>query len=228
MKNNINYYQHSVESHNHAKFKLLRVQYGWEGEGKFWALNNEIGKAENCVLDISKKYNRASLANDLDFSLEDLDKFIQFLLEDCELLMQPEKGFITTDTIQQNLKKVMEDREQSRQRKNRSSAKKLKSSPEPTPNFTRKESKVKESKVKESKFSEFWKLYGVDEGRAMARNLFMEFDIEKINTIIEKTKIYIPKKDIKHRKEPFWYLKGEHWNDNPRDYSKEDEKCMSC
>ncbi len=34
MKNNLEYYQHFTDSHNHPKFKMLCVKYGWEGEGK--------------------------------------------------------------------------------------------------------------------------------------------------------------------------------------------------
>ena len=79
MKKNIEFYPHFAASDQHAKFKMLRVEFGWAGEGKFWALNNRIAQADNCCLDVSKKYNKAALASDLDFNLEEFDKFIVFL-----------------------------------------------------------------------------------------------------------------------------------------------------
>jgi len=167
LKNNLDYYQHFSDAHNHAKFKTLRVKYGWEGEGKFWALNNIIAKAENCKLDLSVDYNKASLANDLDFSLEDFEEFICYLLEKCHLIKKNGEK-ITTNILQENLKKVMNDREQAKNRRV------SKSKPEnkieidkktsenvgerrrrtPDENHKVKESKVKESKVKESKVKE--------------------------------------------------------------------------
>jgi len=76
MKKNIEFYPHYANSDQHAKFKMLRVQFGWEGEGKFWALNNRIAQSEDCCLNISKKYNKAALASDLDFKLDEFDVFI--------------------------------------------------------------------------------------------------------------------------------------------------------
>ena len=109
MKNNIDYYRHSAVSDQHPKFKMLRNRYGWEGEGKFWALNNRIAQAENCCLNISKKYNKASIANDLDFKTEEFEEFIEFLINECELLDETEDG-LTTDTVQENFLNVSEKR----------------------------------------------------------------------------------------------------------------------
>jgi exonuclease VII large subunit len=109
MKNNIDYYQHYSGADQHPKFKMLRNEYGWEGEGKFWALNNRIAQSEDCFLDISKKYNKASLANDLNFRMDELEDFIQFLIAECELIIKTEKG-LTTDMIQENFLKVTKKR----------------------------------------------------------------------------------------------------------------------
>jgi len=117
LKNNIEFYQHFVTSDQHPKFKMLRVKLGWAGEGRFWALNNRIGQSDNCCLDLSKKYNKASLASDLDLNLDDLDEFLDFLLDDCELIKEVEKNVITTDIIQENYDKVSSNRNRSRERK---------------------------------------------------------------------------------------------------------------
>ena len=114
MKNNIEYYRHSAQSDSHPKFKMLRNEYGWAGEGKFWALNNRIAQAENCLLDISKKYNKASLAHDLEFKVDELDQFIEFLINDCELVFMTEDGFLTNKTIQENFLNVQDNRKRNK------------------------------------------------------------------------------------------------------------------
>ena len=114
MKNNIEYYRHSAQSDSHPKFKMLRNEYGWAGEGKFWALNNRIAQAEDCLLDISKKYNKASLANDLEFKVDELDQFIEFLINDCELVFMTEDGFLTNKTIQENFLNVQDNRKRNK------------------------------------------------------------------------------------------------------------------
>jgi len=109
MKNNISYYQHFSDSDQHPKFKMLRLKYGWEGDGKFWALNNRIAQAENCRIDIGKKYNVSSIACDLNFTLEGFIDFIEYLHKECNLIIKEEE-FITTKTVQENLKTVLNKR----------------------------------------------------------------------------------------------------------------------
>ena len=165
MKNNISYYSHYSDSDQHAKFKMLRVRFGWSGEGKFWALNNRIAQAENCYLDISKKYNKAAIASDLDFSLPEFEEFITFLIEDCELIKEGKNNIITTDIVQEIHEKVMDERAKARERSERkwkklgrsltkferTSDEKEEVSVEKNKVSTEKVSKVKESKVKEKK-----------------------------------------------------------------------------
>ena len=118
MKNNILFYQHYVNSSDHPKFKTLRVKYGWAGEGKFWALNNKIADAENCELNLSKKYNKASIANDLNFSIEEFDGFLEYLEEDCDLIIR-ENNHITTKMLRENLEKVMKERKRNKNNYNK-------------------------------------------------------------------------------------------------------------
>ncbi len=164
MKENLEFYQHFTNADRHPKFNMLRVKYGWEGEGKFWALNNRIGLAKQGWLNISKKYNKATLATDLDFNMKELDEFINYLEVECELVFwDEEKIYISTETIQENLKKVMKDREGSRNRKNRINSSKnicspgnKKSSPElsessPDQNNKPNQTKPNKTKLKETK-----------------------------------------------------------------------------
>jgi len=155
MKNNIDFYQHYAGSDQHPKFKMLRAIYGWAGEGQFWALNNRIAQAENCCLNISKKYNRAAVASDLGFDLETFDEYIKCLLEDCELIRECEKGIITTDIIQENFQRVSIDRHLARERSKKRWEKIDRSSPEKEESSPEKVSKVKESKVKNKYYCKF-------------------------------------------------------------------------
>ena len=109
MKENIEYYRHFSGADQHPKFEMLRAKYGWAGDGKFWALNNRIALASNCVLDLSKKYVKASIANALDFTLDEFDEFVIYLLEECDLIIETESG-ITTTEVQENYVKVSEKR----------------------------------------------------------------------------------------------------------------------
>lgn len=159
MKQNLSFYQHFVDADQHPKFKMLRVQYGWAGEGKFWALNNRIAMAEMGWLDISKKYNKATFAADLEFNFDEFDEFIRYLHDECELIIFDDKNqCISTETVQENLESVMKEREASRGRKNRQKRTKKtgspepdKSSPEPSESSPDQNNKGKESKGKESK-----------------------------------------------------------------------------
>ena len=158
MKNNLNYYQHYSDSHNHPKFKMLRAKYGWEGEGKFWALNNMIAKSENCQLDLSKNYNKATIAIDLGFTLEEFEEFMDYLSnpKECNLLKK-NRNIYTADLLQENFENVSFEREKARdrKRKRKSSGKNIESSGELSESSgeKRQSSRLKESKVKEKKES---------------------------------------------------------------------------
>ncbi len=118
MKNNLPYYRHYSDSHNHPKFKMLRVKYGWDGEGKFWALNNMIAGAENCELDLARLYNKASIALDLNFTLEEFDDFLDYLSDPdaCNLLRKDGEVY-SNGLLQENLQAVMGERKSARDRK---------------------------------------------------------------------------------------------------------------
>ncbi|HWB24331.1 MAG TPA: Lin1244/Lin1753 domain-containing protein [Chitinophagaceae bacterium] len=123
MKNNIEYYRHTVDAHEHWKFKVLRKAYGWAGEGKFWALNNMIGKAKGCLLVMESKAKEAAIAVELDFTPAELKAFIRYLVDDCELLLEQNGGY-TNNMIQEVLEGVEEKREAERLRKQRAVKKK--------------------------------------------------------------------------------------------------------
>ncbi len=220
MKNNIDYYQHYATSDQHPKFKMLRVKFGWSGEGKFWALNNRIALSENCCLNISKKYNKASIANDLNFTIQELDDFILYLKDDCELIYECEPGIITTDIIQENFGKVSEKRIKNQKiyrNKIQTSETKIQTSEngiQPSENI---QSKVKESKVnkkKEKLFTKFWDLYSKKVDTKKAKMKFLKLSQQDIDKIFKTLPWYIKQTpDKQYRKNPCTYLNNHSWND---------------
>ncbi len=157
MKNNIDYYQHFATSHEHPKFKLLRSEYGWAGEGMFWALNNEIAKSENCELDISRKFILANLLDLFRMTKEDFEKFLNFLVEECELIIR-NGDIITTEIVQENFGKVIEKRKKNKSfyekksiQKNSVTENEIQSTENEIQSTENIQSKVKKSKVKENK-----------------------------------------------------------------------------
>ncbi len=116
MKNNIEYYPHYADSDQHGKFKTLRMKYGWAGEGKFWALNNRIAQSENCILNLNKSYNFATIANDLEFNKEEFQEYLNYLEIECHLIYKINDGY-TTDIVQEILEKLSKERKNARDRK---------------------------------------------------------------------------------------------------------------
>lgn len=113
MLTNIKFYQRDVGSHRHPKFIILRNKYGWEGDARFWALNDLIGEAEECLLDYSEKRQKMQLVAVLGFStVAELEEFIDYLVSDeCALITQIEPYVITTDRVQEALSLTMKGRE---------------------------------------------------------------------------------------------------------------------
>ena len=112
MKDNIAFFTHYSDALENPKNQALIAEYGFEGYGKFWALNGFIGKASNCKLDISKKRNKAAIANKLQLSIKEFDEFIEFLSDDEECgLIRIEDGFIWNEQTQEDLDRAMASRE---------------------------------------------------------------------------------------------------------------------
>jgi len=236
MKNNIDFYQHYANSDQHPKFKMLRTIYGWAGEGQFWALNNRIAQAENCCLDISKKYNKAAIAADLGFSLETFDGYIKCLMDDCELIKECSDGIITTDIIQENFQRVSGDRNAARERFRKKytkekgdSIEKGETSGEEPETSDEETYKVKESKVKESKgnkyspeFETFWTAYPRKKAKGQAWKTWLKLKKQKslpaLETILKAIGLQKTGKDwLKDAGEfiphPSTWLNGTGWDD---------------
>jgi hypothetical protein len=148
MKNNIDFYPHFTNSHEHWKFELLRAKYDWQGEGIFWALNNMIGSSENTILCLKNKSKKASIAGKFKMSLDEFEEYLQYLATDCELIIY-RNGDVTTDIVSNVLENVTEKRRKERERME--SWRKQKQSNADVTRDNADVTSIKESKVKESK-----------------------------------------------------------------------------
>ncbi len=129
MKKNLVFYYHYCNAHNQPGSKMLRVKYGWSGEGRYYALLNMIGDSEYCVLDMSKKFIAAVYAEALGLSLDEFKEFVNYLVIDCELLIRVNQNvdknvdnsvdnwLITSELLQENFTEIMRLRDKARQRK---------------------------------------------------------------------------------------------------------------
>lgn len=104
--NQKNYFRHFSNSRNNDKILYLKNKYGWEGKAKLWDLLEIIWESENCKLDISKTYKKASLAIQLDLSEKDLDKFINFLVKELNILQIDDNMCISAKKLLENFEHV--------------------------------------------------------------------------------------------------------------------------
>ena len=119
MKDNLPFFSHDNNARRHPKMKALIAEYGYEGYGRFWALNERIAESPNAYIDISKKVNKLDLAQELSFNGEELDKFLSFLADPEIDLINITEGKITTDRISELYSKVVVSREYERDKKQR-------------------------------------------------------------------------------------------------------------
>jgi hypothetical protein len=186
MKNNIEFYPHYTNSHEHWKFELLRAKYDWAGEGKFWALNNMIGLSDNTVLDLSNPGKKATIANKLKFTNEEFDEYLTYLADKCELIIYRD-GEVTTDVVLNCLQKVSAKRDKARERiksyreKEQSNADVTQNKKNVTGN-KRKERRVKDSTANESTVQDI-----LDASSEAPKSLYKKFISVYDDFIKEKT-----------------------------------------
>jgi hypothetical protein len=124
MKDSLPYFSHDNDSRRHPKMKALIAEYGYEGYGRFWALNERIAESSGAYVDISKKVNRLDLANELGLDGNGLEGFLKFLSDPEINLINIQNGKITTDRVTELFSKTMENREHERDKKQQRKQKK--------------------------------------------------------------------------------------------------------
>ena len=147
MKQGIDYFSHWSDASDSPTFSYLRSRYGWEGEGRYWALVGLIAKSKEVCLDYGKKFIKAHIANKLGMKMNELHKFVDFLHKDCELLIR-RGDYLTTQNLQDTYLRIKRERDKARQRRGTSIPT---NSPEPLKSSDEHSNKVKKKKVKKSK-----------------------------------------------------------------------------
>jgi hypothetical protein len=117
MKDNLPFFSHDNNARNHPKMKALIAEFGYEGYGRFWALNERIAESAGAFIDISRKVYKLDLAKELGLDGNGLDKFISFLSDPDIDLINFQNGIITTDRITELFSQTMEKREEERNKK---------------------------------------------------------------------------------------------------------------
>ena len=117
MKNDLPYFSHDNDAHNHPKMRALRSRFGWTGYGQFWALNEAVAAAPECRLDLTRKVVRASVACELGLTPDGFEDFLIFLSDPDECgLVHYEDGIVTTERTQEDYQRVAPEREKARAR----------------------------------------------------------------------------------------------------------------
>jgi len=156
MKYDLPYFSHDNNARNHPKMKALITEFGYEGYGRFWALNERIAESGSCI-DISRKVNKLDLAKELGFDGKGLDNFLKFLSDPEIDLINIKENKISTDRITELYINVMEYRETERIRKYKKTGKQ--ENPDGKSDFPHgkqenpdgKDNRVNKSKVNKSK-----------------------------------------------------------------------------
>jgi hypothetical protein len=99
MKDNLPYFSHDNNAHRHPKMKALIAEYGYEGYGRFWALNERIAESSGAYIDISKKVNKLALAQEIGLNGDGIDRFLKFLSDPEIDLINIKDRIITTERI---------------------------------------------------------------------------------------------------------------------------------
>lgn len=120
IRNNILSFDHDCDAFEHPKFLALRSRYGWEGDGRFWALNGMIARSDGARLDLSRYFVKAGVMQKLGMTETEFDQFIAFLSDpDSCGLIDNEGGILSTDRTQLELQAASRSREFERDRKER-------------------------------------------------------------------------------------------------------------
>jgi len=117
MKDNLPFFSHDNNARNHPKMKALIAEFGYEGYGRFWAMNEKIAESAGAFIDISRKVYKLDLAKELGLDGDGLDKFLAFLSDPEIDLINLQNDIITTDRITELYSQTMEKREEARNKK---------------------------------------------------------------------------------------------------------------
>ena len=110
MKTHLEWYKTPCGSHNKSEVRVIRSQFGLEGVAQWHILKNTIAGSDNCQINLNVQSNIMSLQADLEMNALELQNFINFLHEVCNIIDYKD-NIISSKEISFWLKKVIEKRQ---------------------------------------------------------------------------------------------------------------------
>ncbi len=107
MKTTLTTYRHYTNSRHDPKLSELRAQLGHAAEARYYALIGEIASEPYCSLDASDRGKMVKIAEELYYTEEELNEFVKFLLNTVKLLFVTKNGLISSQLLQENLRRTM-------------------------------------------------------------------------------------------------------------------------
>lgn len=160
MKDDLPWFKHYNLARNHPKMKALRGQFGPAGYGRFWMLNEIISDAPEARLDLSRKINLLSTAEELGLELPAFEAFLAFLSDPEIDLVNYSDGIVTTDQTQEDYTdvKVSRDRKRSMGKasadKKESAVEKVENSVENSKNSMEKVNRAEQSRIEQNRIEQ--------------------------------------------------------------------------
>jgi hypothetical protein len=110
MKTTLNWYKREANSYSLIGIRQIRQKWGFKGAFLYVALCDTLVTLDNCLLDLKNdKDTYELLCLDLDFKVEDFEKYINDLLK-FKLLVELGEFRYTTKEISESLAVAMEER----------------------------------------------------------------------------------------------------------------------
>lgn len=228
-------FPHAADSFKHRKFQNLRKVYGWEGEGRFWALNGIIASSPQCQLRDNDGTLWDQISGELDMTVDALRSFIDFLASpDCRLLRRTGDAFTTqavVDSLREKERRAASNRNyyrKTRQTRRSTDSKQGAGGHSPSSSSTRQQNATptpSESTLPEPDgFALFWAAYPVKKSKKRALTTYARIVKKKpemaaiilkgVNDYVRdheesaRTRRFTP-----HYQHPTTWLNGECWND---------------
>ena len=204
------YFSHDSNARNDHRIMKLRMEYGMEGYGVYWAIIEMLREQSDYTLPIDSieliSYEIRSESNLIEKVIKEFNLFE--IDGDCFYSRSLARRMERLDSLRE--KRVEAGRKGGLLKQNVSNTK---ASAKQMPSKKGKESKVKESKVN-NKFNEFWILYDKKIGKNKCEAKWINLTEQNRIDCLDALPDYIDHTpDKQFRKNPITYLNQESWKD---------------
>jgi hypothetical protein len=101
-RDNVPWFHHPTDSYSSGPFRRLREQFGWTGEGKYWALVSIIGQADNGQLKIMDPLHRRYVFSQLGYEEEEFTEFLKWIVKHDLVMLSP-LGILTSNEVNKEI-----------------------------------------------------------------------------------------------------------------------------